>query len=35
MINALIYLGLGIFIGFYPLGDTKTLKLIVKIITGG
>lgn len=35
MINTLIYLGIGICIGISPLGETKALKLIVKIFTGG
>lgn len=35
MKKALICIGIGLCIGFSPLGDTKAVKLIVKIITGG
>ena len=35
MVNTLIYLGIGLCIGFSPLGNTKAVKLIVKIVTGG
>ena len=35
MVNTIICLGVGLCIGFSPLGNTRAIKLIVKAVTGG
>lgn len=33
--EALIAIGIGLFIGFTPIGNTKLVKIIVMAVTGG